>query len=88
MSNMQMREKLRKITEARGHSEQISEQAKQVGMTLFFLLAGIGLLALIIFSFVLFMNGRYLGASVTIALTVLIGFLLVKIYTADEIPID
>lgn len=86
MSNMQMREKLRKITEAASDSDQVSEQSKNIGMIVFFILAGFGLLALVIFSFTLFIYGRYISALIASVATIFISYLLYKIQTADEIP--
>lgn len=88
MSNMQMREKLRKITQAVSHSEQIPEQTKRVGMAIFFIFFGLGLLAAFIFSVALFVYGHYLGALITLVMTSLIGYVWYKIQSADEIPID
>lgn len=88
MSNMQMREKLRKITQAASDSKQIPEQTKRVGMMIFFLLIGLGLLAALIFSVVLIVYGHYLSALITLVATALIGYIGYRIQSADEIPID
>lgn len=86
MSNMQMREKLRKITQAASDSEQIPEHTKQAGMTVFFLLSVLGLFAMLVFLFSLIVYGHYIGAMITFIITSCIGYLLYKVKTADEIP--
>lgn len=85
---MQMREKLRKITEAAKHHEQISEQSKTTGMRMFFVIAGIGLLLLVSFSLALLLYKHYIGAFITLVITAGIGYFLYKIQSADDIPED
>lgn len=88
MSNMQMREKLRKITHTASHSEQIPEQTKRVGMVIFFILAGSGILTTLIFSIALIVYGHYIGAFLTLVITGFTCYVLYKIQSADDITID
>lgn len=88
MSNMQMREKVRKITEAANDSKQISEESKKAGMLMFFILSGLCLLALVCFSLALLIYQHYLSAFISIIVTACFSYLLYKIQSADEIPKD
>lgn len=88
MTNMQMRNKLRKITAAAKNSEQIPAHTKNIGMRIFFVLASIGVLAIIAFAVTLFIYGHWAGALITLGIALAIAYFVYKIQSAEEIPID
>lgn len=86
--NMQMREKLRNLTTAAKNSEQIPEPPKKFGMFIFYLSAAIGVLAIFVFAIALFIYGHPIGAFITIAIALSVTYMLYKIQSADELPLD
>lgn len=86
MSNLQLREKLREITAAAKNGEQIPERPKRVGLMIFYLLAGAGILVLIFLSIALFLYGYKKSAIITFIAALFFSFTLYKVLSAEDLP--
>lgn len=86
MANMQMRDKLRKITAAAKNGEDIPEHSKKIGMTFFYVLTGIGIASMIAFAAALLIYGYRIGAFISFIVALLISYMTYKILSAEDIP--
>lgn len=86
MSDMHMRDKLRKVTEAARNSEQIPESSKKIGLSIFFIFTFIGVFSILSFAIALFIYGHPIAALISLLTALLLLYLTIKIRSADDIP--
>ena len=86
MSDMHMRDKLRKVTEAAKNSEQIPEQSKKIGLSIFFIFTFVGVFMIFVLALTLYIYGHLLAALITLLTALLLLYLTVKLRSADDIP--
>lgn len=86
MSNMHMRDKLRKVTEAAKNSEQIPESSKEIGLLIFFIFSFIGIFCVFALAFIFLLYGHWLSAFITVGIALLFLYIAIKIRTAADIP--
>ena len=86
MSDLHMRDKLRKVTEAARNSEQIPERSKKIGLSIFFIFTFIGVFAIFAFALTLYFYGHLLASLTSLLTAILLLYLTVKLRTADDIP--
>lgn len=86
MSNIQMREKLRKVTKAVVNHEAIPDRTKNIGLLILFIFTGLGILSLFGFAAILFLYKKWLAAFITTGVASVISFITYKIQSADELP--
>lgn len=87
MSDMQMRNKLRKITEAVKNGEHIPERSKTIGLRIFFIFAAIGLLGLVALVVALIIHGQWISALITFIIVSLLVYVVYKLVTAKDLEI-
>lgn len=86
MSDMNMRDKLRKVTEAAKNSEQIPESSKKIGLSIFFIFTFIGILAIFALALSLFIYGHPIAAIIFVLIALFLLYVIIKIRSADDIP--
>lgn len=86
MSDMHMRDKLRRVTEAAKNGEHIPEHSKNVGLTLFFIFSFIGILCIITFAVALFIYKHYGMALIAFLIALLYLYVTIKLRSAETIP--
>lgn len=86
MSDMHMREKLRKVTEAARNSDQIPEHSKKIGLSIFFIFTFIGVLVIFAFAIALFIYGHLIAAFISLLTALFLLYLTIKLRSADDIP--
>lgn len=88
MSNKQMRDKIRNITKAVENHEEIPERTKNIGLSIFFLFAGLGIFMIFSLSMIALFYKKYIISLITALIASGLGYLLYKIYTAQPLPED
>lgn len=86
LSDMHLRDKLRKVTEAAKNSEQIPEHSKKIGLSIFFIFTFIGIFLIFAFAIALFFYGQQIAALISLLIAISLFYLTIKIRSADDIP--
>lgn len=85
MADMQLREKIQKIVAAVNQGDSIPERSKNIGLVIFLILFGCGILVLLSLSIGLLMNSHFISAAVLFLIAVLLAYSVIKMMTADDI---
>ena len=85
MSNLHLREKMKKIMEASKNSDQIPERSKHVGFIIFLLFIAIAIIALLALTVSFIVNGMLVIAIITLLITALLAYSTFKMMKADDI---
>lgn len=85
MADLQVREKIKKIVAAAKQGDNISERSKNVGLIIFLMLFGCGIIVLFALTIGLFLNGHIISAGVILLITVLLTYSVIKMMTAEDI---
>lgn len=85
MADMQLREKINKITAAVKQGDNIPERSKNIGLIIFLILIGCGILVLFALAIGLMMNGHFIGAVVIFLIAALLTYSVIKMSTAEDI---
>ncbi|WP_342508355.1 hypothetical protein [Sporosarcina sp. FSL K6-2383] len=86
MADIQLREKIKKITAAAKQGDSISERSKNIGLIIFLLLFGCGIIVLFALTIGLMMNGHFIIATIVFLITALLTYSIIKMMTAGDIP--
>ena len=86
MSDMHLKEKMRKVTKAAEQGAYVSERTKKAGLILFLLFFALGVIVLFALTIGFFMNGNSVAAAVTSLLTIFLSYCVYKLLTTDDIP--
>ncbi|MBD7908662.1 hypothetical protein [Sporosarcina gallistercoris] len=82
MSNVPIREKVKRIAEAAKDGESYSESSKSAGMLFFYSIFGIAMLFLIALTIGLAQGGHYIGSAICLVAGGGLGFILLKLARA------
>ena len=85
MSDMHMKNKLAKITEAAKNGKHITERTKSFGFKVFLVFVALGIAVLIGFSAALLFYGHRIGAVIFFLLSAAFSYAMFKLITADDI---
>ena len=85
MADMQLREKIQKIAAAAKQGDSIPERSKNIGLIIFLILFGCGVLVLFALSIGLMMNGHFISAVVIFLIAALLTYSVIKMITAEDI---
>jgi CHASE2 domain-containing sensor protein len=85
MSDMNMRNKLTKITEAAKNGEHITERSKSIGFKVFLGFIVLGIVALVGLSTALLIYGHWISAVIFFLTSAVFSYALFKLITADDI---
>ena len=85
MSDMHMKNKLAKITEAAKNGKHITEHAKSFGFKVFLVFVALGIAILVGFSAALLFYGHRIGAVIFFLISAAISYAMFKLITADAI---
>lgn len=85
MADMQLREKIKKITAAVKQGDNIPERSKNIGLIIFLILVGCGILVLFVLAIGLMMNGHFISAVVIFLIAALLTYSVIKMITAEDI---
>jgi hypothetical protein len=85
MADMQLREKIKKIAAAAKHGNNIPERSKNVGLIIFLVLFGSGIIVLFALTIGLMMNGHFIIAVVLFLIAALLTYSIIKMVSADNI---
>ncbi|MHA6258927.1 hypothetical protein ACXYMX_03325 [Sporosarcina sp. CAU 1771] len=85
MSDMHMREKLRKVTQAAKHGADVPEQTKKWGLILFLSFFIIGILVLFALMIGFILNENPIAAAVTAFIAIFLAYCVYKIITTDDV---
>ena len=79
MSNVPIREKVKRIAEAAKDGESYTESSKSAGMLFFYGIFGIAMLFLIALTIGLAQGGHYIGSAICLVAGGGLGFILLKL---------
>lgn len=82
MSNVPIREKVKRIAEAAKDGESYTESSKSAGMFFFYGIFGIAMLFLIALTIGLAQGGHYIGSAICLVAGGGLGFILLKLARA------
>ena len=85
MSDMHLKGKMRKVTEAAKQGTYVTERSKKAGLVLFLLFIGIGVIVLLALMIGFIKNENPVAATVTSLLAVFLTYCVYKLITTDDI---
>ena len=85
MTNLPLREKLKKLTDATKQQNAIPERSKSAGLIVFLILFGMTALILFALAVGLVLTGHTISALVTFIIGALLGYSVFKVLRADNI---
>ena len=85
MADIQLRDKIKKIAAAAKQGDTIPERSKNVGLIIFLLLFGCGIIVLFALTIGLMMNGHFISAVVIFLIAALLAYSVIKMITAEDI---
>lgn len=85
MTNLPLREKLKKLTDATKQLNAIPERSKNAGLVVFLILFGMTVLILFALAVGLALTGDIISALVTFIIGALLGYSVFKVLKADNI---
>lgn len=85
MADMQLREKVKKIAAAAKQGDNIPERTKNIGLIIFLILFGCGILVLFALTIGLIINNHFISAVVIFLIAALLTYSIIKMMTADDI---
>ena len=85
MADMQLREKMKKVSEAAKHGDQVPERSKSIGLIVFLILIICGIVVMLSLTIGLFLNKHFISATATLVIAGLLVYSVFKIMKADDI---
>lgn len=85
MSQMQIRDKIRKVAEAVKQDDLIKERPKKIGLLVFFTFAIVCLICMLVVAILLAVNNFYKTAFVLAVITIGSFYMIYKLITADDL---
>lgn len=85
MADIQLREKIKKIAAAAKQGDNIPERSKNIGLIIFLILFGCGIIVLFALTIGLILNGHIISAVVIFLIAALLTYSIIKMMTADDI---
>ncbi|HJF33201.1 MAG TPA: hypothetical protein K8V56_15680 [Sporosarcina psychrophila] len=85
MADMQLREKMKKVSEAAKHGNLMPERSKNAGLIVFLILSGCGIIIMFSLAIGLILNKYFIGATVVFGIVALLVYSIYKIMKADNI---
>ena len=74
MADMQLREKIKKIAAAAKQGDHIPERSKNIGLIIFLILFGCGIIVLFALAIGLMINGHFISAAVIFSIAALLAY--------------
>ena len=85
MADMQMREKMKKISEASKHGNRVPERSKKAGLVVFLIFIGCGIIVMSALAIGLIINKHFIGAAVICSIAALLTYSVFKMMKAEDI---
>lgn len=85
MADMQLREKMKKVSEAAKHGNRMPERSKNAGLIVFLILSGCGIIIMFALAIGLILKKYFIGATVVFCIAALLVYSIYKIVKADNI---
>ncbi|MBO0601297.1 hypothetical protein I2483_06460 [Sporosarcina sp. E16_3] len=85
MADMQLRDKMKKISEAAKHGDRVPERSKNAGLVVFLILIGCGIIVMLALAIGLMISKHFLGAAVICSIAALLTYSIYKLMKADDI---
>ena len=82
LSNIPIREKVQRITEAAKDGESYSESTKNAGMLFLYVIFGVAVLLFLVLAIGLVQGGHYIGSAVSLLIGGGVGYILFKLIRA------
>ena len=85
MADMQLRDKMKKISEAAKHGDRVPERSKNAGLVVFLILIGCGIIVMLALAIGLMISKHFIGAAVICSIAALLTYSIYKMMKADDI---
>ena len=85
MSDMHMKNKLAKITEAAKNGKHITERTKSIGFKVFLVFVALGIMVIVGLSAALLFYGHWISSVIFFLISAVFSYALYKLMTADDI---
>ena len=85
MADIQLRDKIKKIAAAAKQGDNIPERSKNIGLIIFLILVGCGIIVLFALTMGLILNGNFIIAGVLFLIAALLTYSIIKMMTADDL---
>lgn len=85
MADMQMREKMKKISEASKQGNRVPERSKKAELVVFLIFIGCGIIVMSALAIGLIINKHFIGAAVICSIAALLTYSVFKMMKAEDI---
>ncbi len=85
MADMQLREKMKKVSEAAKHGNQVPERSKRIGLIVFLPLIGCSIVIMLSLTIGLFLNKHLINATLILVIAGLLVYSVDKMMKAHDI---
>ncbi|MCZ2257475.1 hypothetical protein [Sporosarcina sp. G11-34] len=86
MADMHLQGKMRKVKEAAKQGSYVPESSKRIGLVIFLLFFGIGILVLAALAVTFIVIKSFIAAMITGVITLFLMYCVYKILTTDDMP--
>jgi hypothetical protein len=85
MADMQLRQKMKKVSEAAKHGAKVPERSKNAGLVVFLFFIGCGIIVMLALAIGLIISKHIIGAAVFFSIAALLTYSVFKMMKADDI---
>lgn len=85
MADMQLRDKMKKISEAAKHGNRVPERSKNAGLVVFLIFILCGIIVMLALAIGLMISNHFIGAAVICSIATLLIYSVYKMMKADNI---
>ena len=85
MADMQLRDKMKKVSEAAKNGNRVPERSKNAGLVVFLLLIGCGIIVMLALAVGLIISKHFIGATVIFSIAVLLLYSIYKMIKAEDL---
>lgn len=85
MADMQLRDKMKKVSEAAKHGNRVPERSKNAGLVVFLIFIGCGIIVMFALAIGLMISKHFIVAAVICSIAALLTYSVFKMMKADNI---
>jgi len=85
MADMQLHEKMKKVSEAAKHGGHVPERSKNAGLIVFLILIGCGMIFMLALAIGLLLTRHIISAAIVFSIAALLAYSVFKMMKADDL---
>ena len=85
MADMQLREKMKKVSEAAKHGDRVPERSKNAGLVVFLIFFGCGIIVMTALAIGLILSKHIIAAAVFFSIATLLTYSVFKMMKAEDL---